>query len=195
MSELSISQTGIDLIKKFEGLRLKAYKDAGGTLTIGYGHTGGVKSGQTITEAEAEAYLKSDIARFATYVNGLRSKYYSQMNQNQFDALVSFGFNLGTGNLAQLTQNGTRSLTSLPTYMVKYVHCNGKVLNGLVTRRKAEVELFNTKVADKEPDYSAVVADVIAGKYGNGATRRINLTKAGYDYATIQKLVNEALKK
>jgi hypothetical protein len=76
--------------------------------------------------------------------------------------------------------------------MVLYVHCAGKVLNGLVTRRKDEVALFNTAVVD---DYSQVVADVIAGKYGTGQKRRIALTKAGYDYKTIQSLVNKALKK
>lgn len=195
MAKLTTSQNGINFIKAHEGLCTKAYKDSGGVLTIGYGHTGGVKSGQTITKSAAENLLKEDLVRFESRVNYYRTNYYKTMNQNQFDALVSFAFNLGNGNLDNLTQNGKRSLAKLPDFMVLYVHCNGQVLKGLKNRRNDEVTLFNTPVeAKSEVDYSQVVADVIAGKYGSGATRRIKLTKAGYPYKTIQALVNEALK-
>lgn len=195
MASLKTSQNGINFIKKHEGLCKTAYRDSGGVLTIGYGHTGGVKAGQTITQEQAEELLTSDLARFESRVNYYRNNYYKTMNQNQFDALVSFAFNLGNGNLDALTQNGQRSLSKLPDFMVLYVHCNGQVLTGLKNRRNDEVKLFNTAVTPSDPDYSQVVADVLAGKYGNGATRRIKLTKAGYDYKTIQKLVNAALSK
>ena len=91
---MTISQTGLNLIKRFEGLRLTAYKDATGTLTIGYGHTGkDVREGQTITEEQAESLLRQDLKSSEYCVEQAAQ---AHINQNQFDALVSFTFNVGT---------------------------------------------------------------------------------------------------
>ena len=96
---MKTSPKGIALIKEFEGLRLKAYKCPGGVWTIGYGHTAGVKPGMVISERQAEEYLKADIIAFEKYLNSLGLA----INQNQFDALISFIYNVGTGNFSSST--------------------------------------------------------------------------------------------
>jgi lysozyme len=133
---MNISQAGIDLIKKAEGCILHCYKDAVGVPTIGYGHTGGVYAGQTITQQQAEDLLKQDLKRFVDAVNGLGLK----LNQNQFDALVSFSFNLGAGNLKELVKG--RSLVQVANTIPQYCHAGGEVLDGLVKRRELEKALF-----------------------------------------------------
>lgn len=138
------SQTGINLIKKFEGCRLTAYKCAAGVWTIGYGHTNGVKAGQTITSAQAELYLKKDLKKFEDKVNKYNSKYNWQ--QNEFDALVSFAYNVGS--IDQLTANGTRSKSIIADKILLYNKAGGKILNGLTTRRKTERELFLRKTSN-----------------------------------------------
>ena len=85
----------ISKLKEFEGLRLRAYKDSVGVWTIGYGHTRGVKAGQTITEKQAESLLRGDLLISEKYVNGLGFSF----SQGQFDALVDFAYNLGTDSL------------------------------------------------------------------------------------------------
>ena len=140
------SQNGIDLIKKFEGVRLKAYKDAVGVWTIGYGHTKGVKQGQTITAVQAESLLKEDLAKFEDHVTGYNAIY--GFNQNEFDALVSFAFNVGS--ISQLTNNGKRTRYQIEQKWSKYCNAGGKQLTGLVTRRKAELKLFKTAVSVNE---------------------------------------------
>ena len=101
MANRKIGQAGLALIKQYEGCRLAAYRCAAGVWTIGYGHTAGVHSGMTITQAQADAYLQQDIAKFAGYVNNpAYVPITANLNQNQFDALVSFAFNLGAGNRA-----------------------------------------------------------------------------------------------
>lgn len=140
---MNISQKGIDLIKSFEGLELKAYKDSVGVVTIGYGSTGPhVAMGQTITESQAETLLKSDVGRFEKGVEDLVTV---PLNQNQFDALVSFSFNLGLGNLKSSTL--LRKLNSLDyvgaaNEIPRWDKAGGKVLKGLTRRRLAEKELF-----------------------------------------------------
>lgn len=140
---MKISQTGLELIKRFEGCRLVAYKDSGGTLTIGYGHTKGVTAGQTITQAQADAFLVEDCASAEAAVNKYMSKY--NFNQNQFDALVSFAFNIGS--IDKLTVNGTRTIAQISEKIPAYCNCAGKKLQGLVNRRAAEKELFDTPVS------------------------------------------------
>lgn len=139
---MKISEVGLNLIKKFEGCRLVAYKDSGGTWTIGYGHTSGVTSGQTITQAQADAFLVEDCASAETAVNKYQSKY--NFNQNQYDALVSFAFNIGS--IDKLTVNGTRTITQISEKIPAYCNCAGQKLQGLVNRRAAEKELFDTPV-------------------------------------------------
>ena len=140
---MKISQAGLDLIKRFEGCRLAAYKDSGGTLTIGYGHTKGVTAGQTITQAQADAFLVEDCASAEAAVNKYMSKY--NFNQNQFDALVSFAFNIGS--IDKLTVNGTRTIAQISEKIPAYCNCAGKKLQGLVNRRAAEKELFDIPVS------------------------------------------------
>lgn len=146
MANRKIGQAGLNLIKQYEGCRLSAYQCAAGVWTIGYGHTAGVKKGMTITQAQADAYLKQDIAKFEGYVN---SPAYvpitANLNQNQFDALVSFSFNCGAGNLKKLCAG--RSASQIATAMAQYCKANGKVLAGLKKRRLAEQALFNKAVA------------------------------------------------
>lgn len=187
MAKRSLSTNGLKLIKKYEGCRLTAYKDVGGVWTIGYGHTDGVKSGMKITQAQADTYLKNDCARFVNHVNSYMDDY--NFNQNQFDALVSFAFNIG--NINQLTNNGKRSISTISKKIVEYCNCNGKKVQGLVNRRKAEQKLFNTKV---KKSILTIAKEVIKGLWGNGATRKKKLKASGYDYETVQKQVNKLLK-
>lgn len=142
---MKTSQNGIDLIKQFEGCRLTAYRCPAGVWTIGYGHTENVKEGQTITSIYAETLLREDLIKYEQKV----AKYNRYCwNQNEFDALVSFAYNLGS--IDQLTANGTRSREVIAEKMVLYNKAGGKVLNGLIKRREAERKLFLTREDIKE---------------------------------------------
>ena len=135
---LKTGQAGLNLIKQFEGCRLKAYKCPAGVWTIGYGHTAGVKAGQTITQARADRMLVEDVERFEKNVNKYYEKY--RWSQSEFDALVSFAFNLGS--IDKLTAGGTRSREVIAEKMLQYNKAGGKVLAGLIRRRQKERELF-----------------------------------------------------
>lgn len=146
MANRKIGQAGLALIKQYEGCRLAAYRCAAGVWTIGYGHTAGVHSGMTITQAQADAYLQQDIAKFEGYVNNpAYVPITEQLNQNQFDALTSFAFNLGAGNLRKLCKG--RTAAQIARAMPSYNKAAGKVLAGLTRRRKAEQALFNKAVS------------------------------------------------
>ena len=135
-----INKSGLNLIKKYEGCRLTSYICPAGILTIGYGHTGkDVKPNQTITKKKSISLLKKDLARFERHVQSYN--YIYEWTDNEFSALVSFAFNIG--NIDQLTAYGTRTRSQIRTAMLKYVKANGKTLQGLVKRRKAELKLFN----------------------------------------------------
>ena len=115
MANKRIGQAGLDLIKQYEGCRLAAYRCAAGVWTIGYGHTAGVHSGMTITQAQADAYLQQDIAKFEGYVNNpAYVPITEQLNQNQFDALVSFAFNLGAALILPAPCRWLCNTVSLP---------------------------------------------------------------------------------
>ena len=139
---MKTSPKGIALIKEFEGLRLKAYKCPGGVWTIGYGHTAGVKSGMVITEAQAEEYLKADLIVFERYLNG----HGLALNQNQFDALISFIYNVGTGNFSNSTLlrkvRANPQDNSIMDEFLRWVYSKGRVLPGLQRRRLAEMKLY-----------------------------------------------------
>ena len=138
---MNISKKGIDMIKEFEGLRLTCYKCAAGVKTIGYGHTGSdVYYGMKITEADAESLLLSDLSRFERHVNSYDKCY--GWTQNEFDAMVSFAFNVGS--IDGLTYNGIRSKAMIADKMLAYCKAGGKKVAGLVTRRQKERELFLT---------------------------------------------------
>ena len=142
---MKISLEGLSLIKKFEGCRLEAYYCSGGVLTIGYGHTGGVKETDTITQEEADKLLKGDILKFEQYVS---DNVKVDLDQSQFDALVAWTFNLGPGNLRESTMlkklnNG--EYESVPFEMRRWNKAGGKTLDGLIRRRQAESLLFESK--------------------------------------------------
>ena len=135
-----INKSGLNLIKKYEGCKLTSYLCPAGILTIGYGHTGkDVKPNQTITKKKAISLLKKDLARFERHVQSYN--YIYEWTDNEFSALVSFAYNIG--NIDQLTAYGKRPRSQIRTAMLKYVKANGKTLQGLVKRRKAELKLFN----------------------------------------------------
>ena len=121
-------------------MQATSYICPAGVLTIGYGHTGkDVKPNQTITKKKAISLLKKDLARFERHVQSYN--YIYEWTDNEFSALVSFAFNIG--NIDQLTAYGTRTRSQIRSAMLKYVKANGKTLQGLVKRRKAELKLFN----------------------------------------------------
>lgn len=139
---------GIALIKSFEGLRLEKYQDAVGKWTIGYGHLilPTESFPHAITEAEAEALLRSDLQMTE---RGVHKAVTVALNQNQFDALVSFTFNLGAGNLQsstllKLLNQG--EYTQAAEQFLRWNKAGGKVLTGLTRRREAERKLFLTAV-------------------------------------------------
>lgn len=146
------SQAGLDLIKKFEGCRLTAYKCPSGVWTIGYGHTNGVKKGQKISRSRAESFLREDLRRFE---NGVNSAVFVPLTQNQFDALISFCFNCG---LTAFKESTLRKKLNAKDYdgaskeFLRWNKSKGVVLDGLKRRRNAEKALF-----DKIPVQSVYV--------------------------------------
>ncbi len=190
--KMKLSNAGYDLIMKHEGCRLKAYKPVNTEKdwTIGYGHCGSdVLAGMTITHAEAIKLLQKDVKKFETLVNNKNLN----INQNQFDALVSFTYNCGGANLDKLVYN--RSLKEIADAMLKYNKAGGKTLNGLVKRRNEERALFlkGYKEIPTDKQYYDIAREVIDGKWGNGKVRKDKLTEAGYDYNTIQTIVNRII--
>lgn len=140
---MKTSPAGRDLIRKSEGLRLEAYDDGAGTLTIGYGHTP-ASPGQRVTHAEAEALFAADVLTAEAAVRALITV---PLSQAQFDALVSFTYNLGADRLRDST---LRELLNAGDYrgaqsqFRRWIFGNGKVMDGLRRRRAAEAELFGT---------------------------------------------------
>lgn len=137
---MTTSENGLNLIKSFEGLRLTAYRCPAGKWTIGYGHTKGVKKGMYISEAVATHFLIQDVQRVESILNSYDGIYH--WTQNEFDALASFAFNCGTANLKRLVKYGTRTKSQIANAILLYNKASGRVLRGLVRRRKAERELF-----------------------------------------------------
>ena|ERR1700712_747376 len=140
---MKTSQKGIDLIKFYEGLSLKAYRDSVGVVTIGYGSTGShVSMGQLISAEQAEDILKSDVTRFEMGVN---QSVTVPLTQNQFDALISFSFNLGVANLKSSTllkKLNAKDYAGASLEFERWNKAGGKVLAGLTKRRLAEKALF-----------------------------------------------------
>lgn len=145
MANLTYGEKGLSLTKQFEGLRLAAYQDQRGIWTIGYGHTGpNVHAGLRITEEEADVFLESDIAGAVAGVNRMVT---STVTQNQFDALVDFAFNLGCAGLMRSTLlawvNAGNFAAAAKEFLL-WDHIGGRTVPGLLRRRQAEMELFNT---------------------------------------------------
>lgn len=143
MNDFKYSDAGMALTKGFEGLRLTAYQDVAGIWTIGYGHVGpAILAGVTISEADAEALLRADLADAVACVNcAVRVA----ITQNQFDAMVDFCFNAGRGNFLQSTllrKVNLKDFEGAAAQFGLWVHAGGEVVPGLVRRRKAEAVLF-----------------------------------------------------
>ena len=135
-----------------------------------------------ITNEQAIEYLKQDLERFEKAVTNLNRKW----SQNEFDALVSFAYNCGEGNLKRLVA-GRDNLQIADAFLL-YNKGGGKVLKGLVMRRKEERQLFL-----RGNNLEEIAKEVIDGKWGNGRIRKDKLTAAGYDYTQVQKIVNRIL--
>ncbi|HEY9815211.1 MAG TPA: lysozyme [Candidatus Obscuribacterales bacterium] len=136
------SQRGLELIMEFEGLELEAYQDSVGVWTIGYGHTRGVRPGDRITEEQARAFLKVDVMDAEKAINRLVEV---DLNQNQFDALVAWTYNLGSGNLANSTllkKINEGKFDEAQEEFDRWVYAGGRQLRGLVRRRDAEEALW-----------------------------------------------------
>lgn len=138
------SQTGLRMSEGFEGDRLKAYQDSRGVWTIGYGHTGGiVQEGLTCTQAQAEVWLRTDVAWAEAEVNRLVRV---PLTQGEFDALVDFVFNCGAGNFDHSTLlrllNGGVDHATIAAEFQKWDHAGGVELPGLLRRRQAEAVEF-----------------------------------------------------
>ena len=140
---MKISAAGIELLKQFEGCRLTAYEDSVDVWTIGFGTTTGVKEGQTISQVKAEEYLRFDLAIFEKAVT---ESLKVPVNQNQFDALVSFTYNVGVSAFRSSTLlnliNEKTDKKVVAAEFSKWVKAGNQTLPGLVSRRKAESELF-----------------------------------------------------
>lgn len=139
---MKTSDRGIVLIKQFEGCKLTAYKPVSTEkyFTIGYGHYGAdVSPGMVITQYQADLFLLLDIEKFEKKVEKYNAKYH--WTQNEFDALVSFAFNIGS--IDQLTNNGKRSKSEISAKIPAYNKAGGKVLAGLTKRRAAEKAMFD----------------------------------------------------
>lgn len=136
------SQNAVDLVKSFEGFESVAYRDQRDIWTIGYGHTAGVQPDQTITEAQAEVLLSQDMM---TADNAVNAYITADLTQNMFDALCSFTFNVGAGNLEHSTLrtllNQGDKQGAADQFLV-WNHVGGQVNVGLTRRREAERALF-----------------------------------------------------
>lgn len=151
---LHCSEAGLRLIRGHEGLRIEAYRDAGGVPTIGYGHTRGVRMGQTISREQAELFLREDVAEAEDTIRAYVSPdTLDVMPQEAFDALVDFVFNLGhqafrnpkTGSSTGIARAlEGRRFADVPNEMRRWVYDNGQKLPGLIVRRENCVRLWNS---------------------------------------------------
>jgi len=139
---MNASEKGLELIKHFEGLRLEAYQCSAHVWTIGYGHTDGVQTGDVITLEQAGDFLRGDVQKSELAVNRFVTV---PLTQQQFDALVSFTFNLGSGNLRTSTllkKLNTGDYLGAAMEFMNWVNAGGRKVSGLIVRREAEKALF-----------------------------------------------------
>lgn len=148
---MRLSQRGLDAIKEHEGLRLRAYDDGVGVLTIGYGHTAGVRAGDQITAEQAEQFLREDVQIFEKTVH---DAVHVSISQAQFDALVSLVFNIGAGAFRRstlLAKLNAGDYSGAAQEFVRWNQAGGRVLAGLTRRRLAERDLFTSQDAPEAP--------------------------------------------
>ena len=187
----SVNRLTLHLIRRFEGFRARAYRDAAGVWTIGYGHTSmagppQVSPGMRITRAEAERILRQDVERFAHQVaRVLGPDVMARLNDNQFGALVSFAFNVGIGNLkrsAVLRAVREGRFDDVPRLLMRWTKAGGRRLRGLVRRRRAEGRLWMTPPGRRRPPPVAVArqrAREIADRPGLAAAWAAFLVSVG----------------
>lgn len=141
---MRLSDYALQRLKEEELLRLESYKCAGGKWTIGYGHTRGVREGQKIDKETANKLLQEDVEYVEKFL--AKEPYAEDITQSQWDALVSFIFNLGIGNYesSTLRKKILRDIddATIPNEFRRWVHANGKVLPGLVKRREWEAQMY-----------------------------------------------------
>lgn len=146
---LQTTQATRQVIENFEGIELSAYQDSVGVWTIGFGHTGpDVRPGLTISQGVADLLLTSDLHAFEIRLNAMLGA--AETNQNQYDALISFSYNLGSGALQHSTllrNHLAGNFTAAAGQFGLWIHAGGRVLAGLVRRRAWEAELYSTPVA------------------------------------------------
>lgn len=150
--------TAVDLVKRFEGFRAAAYQDQPGVWAIGYGTTRGVRPGMRISREQAEKLLREDIRAFAAC---LQRNVKAPLSQSQYNALLSFVYNLGCGALARSTllrKLNAGNYAGAAEEFRRWVYAGGKKSKGLVRRRKAERELFLAGTVAPQPEQSAQMA-------------------------------------
>ena len=179
---MKVSAAGINLIKEFEGVRLKSCKCPAGVWTIGVGHTSAagppvVKPGMEITNAQATKILAQDLVQFE---DGVEAAVKVPLTENQFDALVSFTFNVGLGAFQKSTllkKLNAGQYDAIPAELMKWTKAGGKELPGLVRRRRAEAALWrgvdDNKAVKQDarltPDLPQPSKTMVKSKEGNAA--------------------------
>lgn len=180
---MKMSAAGIDMVKEFEGLRLKAYKCSAAVWTVGFGHTSAagnpiVTPELVITKDEAEEILKRDMEQ---YEEGVRKYVKVDLTQGQFDALVDFAYNAGVGALQKSTllkKVNAEKFDEVPAEFMKWTKGGGKELPGLVRRRRAEVKLWRGLDTEKpvpvdearaEPDQPKASKSIVQSREANAA--------------------------
>ena len=144
-NSMNISKEGLALIKRFEGCKLKAYRCPANVLTIGYGHTKNVTEDMKITQQEANDMLDEELIEYCEYIDKMVKV---SLNQNQFDALVAWIYNLGPTNFRNstlLTVLNQERYSDVPEQIKRWNKADGKILDGLIKRREAEALLFESK--------------------------------------------------
>jgi len=189
---MKISQRGIELIKEYEGLRLKAYLCPANVWTIGYGHTTSagppvVQPGMSITSKQAEEILRADLGK---YEAGVLKLVKIPLTQGQFDALVSFAFNCGVGALARSTllkRVNAGRFDAVPAELMKWTKAGGRELAGLVRRRRAEAALWRAvdEAAPIDPDEAGAVPELPQPSKSMAASREGNAALAAGGAAAI----------
>lgn len=220
---MRINSNGLELIKSFEGLRLKAYKLKGEIFyTIGYGHSDiSIRKDTVWTKSKAECVLAQDLVKFENYVNTYAAKKFPTLNSNQFSALVSYCYNRGPKGLKQLVTDSV-SISDMGYNIVKYWGSNTNYKDALIKRRKKEQELYFKSMQYEIPQpvlkrgstgqevvkLQYILNEllgcglIIDGKYGpatEAAVKRYQSTRVGlavdgkYGPATHQKITKEVV--
>ncbi len=190
---------GIVLIKSFEGCELQAYQDAVGVWTIGYGHTSAagephVVAGMTIDQAEAEEMLRRDLVK---YESAVEQSITVLLNPNQFDALVSFCYNVGPGNLAKSTLRrklNAGDFDCVPRQLLRWNKAGKRVLRGLTRRRSAEGALWSTPPAGV-PEFEPITAPIEEHTEKHTAKSTTGWTATGVGAVATVSVASEQIQK